>query len=519
MLFRRSGSRDFARALECAERQPGFCEEPTPGHYAVSFNQDQLDGCDALLALVGRWQHTRITLNGQSVEAERLARLLACYRARLASPDRRAHCAGAAVHQTAVGAVRQLFPCRLIPISEGNEDGWFHHGHLTRDGVFVLDKGGLRQAVAQGLSDSLAAHCPALFPAEVDGVVDHLPDRIDPGRDPRWVYREGWQNGRFVPVGVQKRADLPSAGPRPQRAPEAPGARPPAEEAVRGPGPHEPVAGRAATPIGTVRYADIGGLGPQIRVIRENVELPLRFPELFSRLGVDPHRGILLCGPPGTGKTMLAKALASECQAGFVAINGPEILSKWRGDSEANLRRVFEEAAAAAPAVVLIDELDSIAPDRSRVQHNHEAVLVSQLLTLLDGLADRGQVVAVATTNRPELIDPAVRRPGRLDLLLEIGVPDEACRADILRIHSRRMPLAPDVDLAALAAATPTFAGAHLAAVCREAGMECLRGVVGTDAGGAFTLQPAALDGLAVTAEHFQRALAVVARAMAPQPA
>jgi transitional endoplasmic reticulum ATPase len=522
VVFRRSGGKDFARALEFAERQPGFGEEAS-GEFAVAFNQDQLDGYDRLVELVGRWQHTRLYLNGLQVERQRLDHLLACYRARLASPDRHAYCAGASVHQTRVGPVRQLFPCRLIPISEANDDGWFHHGRLTRDGVFIVDKGQLRQAVAGALDRTLAAHCPALFPAEVDGVVDRLPDRIDPSRDARWVYREGWQNGRFMPIGVAKRADGDAsasgdgsdAGAGPRRPPTAAVARQRGAPPAAG-GDADGAASEGGRPptvdIGAVRYADIGGLAAQIRVIRENLELPLRFPDLFERLGITPHRGILLSGPPGTGKTMLAKALATESEAAFLAINGPEILSKWRGESEANLRRVFEEARAQAPSVVLIDEIDAIAPDRSRVQHNHEAVLVSQLLTVLDGLADRGRVVVVATTNRPELVDSAVRRPGRLDLMLEIGLPDAAARADILRIHTGRMPLAAEVDVTALAAATTGFAGAHLGSLCREAGLECMREVVGMDAAGAFTLEPGALDRLVVRREHFERALAVVAR-------
>ncbi len=556
VVFRRSGSREFARALEFAERQPGFREEAAAGEFGVAFNQDQLEAYGSLVALVGRWQHTRFYLNGREVQRGNLDHLLACYRARLQAPDRRAHCAGAQVHQTRVGPARQLFPCRLIPISESNENGWFHHGHLTRDGVFVVDKGQLRRAVAEGLEETLAAYCPALFPAEIDGVVDRLPDRIDPARDARWVHREGWQNGRFVPVGVEKRvvdasAPQPAAGPGAAAPPFRPAARPEESQAEPAAGPGSSAAfgpedgataggrtvpglsrpfsrppvpapggarggdGRAmeattAADIPEVRYADIGGLGPQIRVVRENLELPMRFPALFARLGVDPHRGILLCGPPGTGKTMLAKALATECAASLLAINGPEILSKWRGDSEANLRRIFEEARASAPSVVLIDELDSIAPDRARVQHNHEAVLVSQLLTLLDGLADRGQVVVVATTNRPELVDPAVRRPGRLDLLLEIGLPDEGARGEILRIHTRRMPLEAGVDIGFLAARTAGFTGAQLGALCREAGLECMREVVSIDAAGAFTLDQGVVERLLVSPDHFQRALGVI---------
>ncbi len=497
VVFRRTSSKEFTRALALARQQPGFAEGE--GAFAVTFNQDQLDVYQELVALVGRWAQTAVSLNGQAVSRERLNHLVACYQARLAAPDRRVYCAGGEVHQSRVGAVRQLFPCRMIPVSEANGNGWFQYGRLTRDGVFIVDKAQLRQAVSGALGETLAEQCPALFPVEVDAVIDRLPDRVDPRKDPHWAYRDGWHNGRFVPVGVEKRTGTAAA-----RNTSGPLAE--AEAVAVGPA----VAQNPA--IAPVRYRDIGGLGPQIRVVRENLELPLRFPALFAHLGVEPHRGMLLSGPPGTGKTMLARALATEAQANFLVVNGPEILSKWRGESEANLRRIFSEAREGAPSVVLIDEVDAIAPDRARVQHTHEAVLVSQMLTLLDGLADRGRVVVVATTNRPELVDPAVRRPGRLDLLVQIGLPNEAARRDILRIHSERMPLGSDVDLDALAGATVGFAGAHLGALCREAGMECMREVVRIDDEGAFTLSEDVVPTLVVSGTHFRSALGVIAR-------
>jgi transitional endoplasmic reticulum ATPase len=496
VIFRRTGSPAFAEALALAQGQPTFRESgERPREFSVSFNQDQLDAYDRLMERVGGWANTRVFLNGQPVDRERLEGLLACYRRRLLAPDRRAYCAGAAVHETRVGPARQLFPCRMIPISETNHRGWFQFGRLTRERVFVVDKGQLRQAVHESLQRTLAVHCPALFPAEVDNIIDRLPDRIDPRSDPQWTYKEGWHNGQFVPVGVEKRGRQGE-----ERAPAAA-----AHDLARGRPAAAPPAPARAVP--SVRWRDIGGLGPQIKLVRENLELPLRYPGVFERLGVQARCGLLLSGPPGTGKTLIAKALASECNAHLCLINGPEVLSKWHGESEANLRRIFDEARDLQPSVVLIDEIDSIAPDRGRVSHNFEAVLVSQLLSLMDGLYDRGRVVVVATTNRPEHVDPALRRPGRFDLQMEIGLPDEAGREEILRIHTRAMPLLGDVDLRAVAADCDGMSGADLAALCREAGMECMRDVLEQTADGDLFIDPEIVPGLAVGAEHFRRAL------------
>jgi transitional endoplasmic reticulum ATPase len=489
VVFRRTGSSQFARALEMARREPTFTERDR--RYSVVYCQDNLERYRELIEVVGRWAQTEVFVNRQPVERERLDGLVDCYLRRLASPDKRAYCAGASVHETRVGPARQLFPCRMIPISESNHRGWFQYGRLTRDRVFIVDKAQLRQAVQEHLRRSCAEHCPALFPAEVDSTIDRLPDRIDPRSDPQWTYKEGWQNGQFVPVGVEKAA-VPKGVARSTSAASAPAAPAPAAPA------------RA---VPQVRYRDVGGLAAQVRVVRENLELPLRHPELFERLGIEPHRGMLLYGPPGTGKTLLAKALATECEAHFCLVNGPEVISKWHGESEANLRRVFEEARQLQPSVVLIDEVDSIAPDRSRVTHNFEAVLVSQLLTLLDGLHDRGRVVVIGTTNRPENVDPALRRPGRLGLMLHVGLPDAGGRLEILRVHTRRMPLAADVDLEGLSERTTGFSGADLSALCREAGLECMREVVDVTADGDLRLDPTEVAALEVNARHFERAL------------
>jgi transitional endoplasmic reticulum ATPase len=228
-----------------------------------------------------------------------------------------------------------------------------------------------------------------------------------------------------------------------------------------------------------VTYEEIGGLADAIQRIREMVELPMRHPEIFKRLGIDPPRGLILHGPPGTGKTLLAKAVAGESEANFVHINGPEIMSKFYGESEQKLRKIFEEAEENAPSIIFIDELDAIAPKREDVQGEVERRVVAQLLATMDGLKARGQVIVIGATNRVNALDPALRRPGRFDREIEIGVPDETGRLEVLHIHSRGMPLTAEgdnrVDLQNLAHITHGFVGADLNALCREAAMKALR--------------------------------------------
>ncbi|MCD6504106.1 CDC48 family AAA ATPase [Candidatus Bathyarchaeota archaeon] len=222
-------------------------------------------------------------------------------------------------------------------------------------------------------------------------------------------------------------------------------------------------------------YEDIGGLHEEIQRIREMVELPLRHPEIFQRLGIDPPKGVLLHGPPGCGKTLLARAVANESEANFYSINGPEIMSKFYGESEARLREIFQQAEKNAPSIIFIDELDAIAPKREEVTGEVERRVVAQLLALMDGLSGRGNLIVIGATNRPDALDPALRRPGRFDREIEIGVPDKKGRLEILQIHTRGMPLAKDVDLKRLAEMTHGYTGADLAALCRETAMKALR--------------------------------------------
>jgi transitional endoplasmic reticulum ATPase len=234
----------------------------------------------------------------------------------------------------------------------------------------------------------------------------------------------------------------------------------------------------AAKGVPRVSYEDIGGLKNEVQKVREMIELPLRHPEIFDRIGIEAPKGVLLHGPPGTGKTLLAKAVASETNANFYSISGPEIMSKFYGESEERLRDVFKEAQENAPSIIFIDEIDSIAPKREEVSGDVEKRIVSQLLTLMDGIQSRGKLVVIGATNRPNAIDPALRRPGRFDREIDIGIPDEQGRLDILLIHSRGMPMTEDVNLESIAKVTHGFVGADLEALSKEAAMRSLRRIL-----------------------------------------
>src|SRR5215217_4460521 len=234
----------------------------------------------------------------------------------------------------------------------------------------------------------------------------------------------------------------------------------------------------SAKGVPRVTYEDIGGLKNEVQKVREMIELPLRHPEIFERIGIEAPKGVLLYGPPGTGKTLLAKAVANETNANFYAIGGPEIMSKFYGESEERLRETFKQAQESAPSIIFIDEIDSIAPKREEVSGDVEKRVVSQLLTLMDGIQSRGKLVVIGATNRPNAIDPALRRPGRFDREIDIGIPDEQGRLDILLIHSRGMPMTEDVNLESIAKVTHGFVGADLEALSKEAAMRSLRRIL-----------------------------------------
>ena len=270
----------------------------------------------------------------------------------------------------------------------------------------------------------------------------------------------------------------------------------------------EPIKREDEEKLNEIGYDDIGGLGKQLAQIREMIELPLRHPTLFKTLGVKPPRGVLLYGPPGSGKTLIAKAVANETGAFFFLINGPELMSKMAGESEANLRKAFEEAEKNSPAIIFMDELDSIAPKREKTNGEVERRIVSQLLTLMDGLKGRSNVVVIGATNRPNSIDPALRRFGRFDREIDIGCPDENGRLEIFRIHTRNMRLDEDVDPEQIAKETHGFVGADMAALCTEAAMQCIREKMNLFDIEDETIDADVLNSMSVTMAHFKHALA-----------
>src|SRR5919112_1981414 len=344
-------------------------------------------------------------------------------------------------------ADKQLFPCRQIRVYDNDhltDNSWYAFGKMDDGASFEVDKDAITERVLSDLGPCV--RCPILDLDATAEIVARLPETIDPGREQSWAYKEGLfeRLARSVRSGGAGVAAASGTAPGSRNVPQT-------------------------------RYEDVGGMRETIDMIREAVELPITHPEIFRRLHIRPPKGILFYGPPGTGKTLLERAVANESGAHFIAVSGPEILNKFWGQSEAKLRAIFSEAKNKAPAIVLFDEIDSFASSRDAMSESFEATLVSQLLSLMDGMNDLGRVCVIATTNRPSALDPALRRPGRFDHEIEIGLPDAEARLHILKIDPNGMPVAPDLDLKQLSALTRDYSGADLEALCREAALVCMR--------------------------------------------
>ena len=469
--FPLSSDGPLGRAAAIAAGHPSYRVEGMNGSARVCVELDLpddwrlLDDFSGLLRGEGRAEYAA---DGTALSDEELFGGLRCFlRKQRSGTPAREWCTPSKL------ADKQLFPCKQIHVYDNEhltDNSWYAFGRMGEDGAFEVDKEAITGRVLSDLGPCV--RCPILDLDTTAEIVARLPEKIDPAKEADWSYREdGPLSGWKV---VRTRDGYEETSPQQERE----GLIERLARSVRSSGAGVAAAGGMAPGsrnVPATRYEDVGGMRETITLIREAVELPITHPEIFRKLNIRPHKGILFYGPPGTGKTLLARAVAHESGAHFIAVAGPEILNKFWGQSEARLRSIFNEARAKAPAIILFDEIDSFASARDMMSESFEATLVSQLLSLMDGLNDLGRVCVIATTNRPRAIDPALRRPGRFDHEIEIGLPDAEARLHILKIHTRDMPTAPDLDLKHIAQYTASYSGADLEALCREAALVCMR--------------------------------------------
>jgi len=489
LTFRQCPSARYPMALNLARSFESYCEEQEDGALVHSVSvadelkhHDQFARFISLVKLVGTWKDTAFTVSGNVMPPAALERIIhvgECYQRQRRSGNPYHYCNGFDPRHAPTH-----FGCRLLTEvnryvphngeQHRSEKAWYRHGAMSGS-AFRVDKQKIIAILKDEWQAKLIYACPVFNPDAVAEEVASLSDEIDLQNDPRWILElrsDGTTGVRMRTLANRRREQelLPERQPNGSDGSSARGNG-------YNPSRHEDEsdAESAERVIPDVRFSDVCGQGKAVSEVRDWVELPLLHPDLFAHVGVPTQVGVILYGPPGTGKTLLAQAVAGECQAHLEVVSGPEILSKWVGQSEENLRKIFDRARGMAPSVILLDEIDAIAPARDRSTHRHEVTLVSQLLTLMDGLYDRGQVVVIATTNRLESVDPALRRPGRFDYAIPMELPDTEGRKAIFERHLRRMAVSDEADTLWLAGVTAGMSGADIAKVCRQAGMICVK--------------------------------------------
>lgn len=474
--FGHSTSQNFPEALRLAQKLPGYRSSNLGKGRAETHQIDfapgedrgkELDGLVSLLRVISSWKSATLRLNGEPVPymwgfLNSLSQAASCYRSRTQTTWPDDYCLG----KKAPTDEQLHFGCRYEKGVEFNTSGygstpkWYQFGKLSEDcQSFSPSKEEILARLQFMTNKEACVFCPAFSWERIRRSLELIPERIDLATDDRFELSHS-EMDPTRPLGIQrKRPDFTHA------------------YSIRLSRNDHPTAAGAdeSRRVPAVKYTDVAGQDRALAEIENIVGLPLKHPEYFAAVGVDPHRGILLYGPPGNGKTLIARAVAGEANAHFEIINGPEILSKWVGQSEENLRRIFERATRFAPSIVLIDEIDAIAPTRDRMTHHHDVTLISQLLVLLDGLRSRGAVTVIASTNRLDAIDPAIRRPGRFDYHVEVGLPDTAGRIAIMTVHLCKMKSKMPEHMEVTADKTEGFSGAELAAVCREAGLLAIK--------------------------------------------
>ncbi|ABZ85160.1 cell division cycle protein 48 [Heliomicrobium modesticaldum Ice1] len=530
------------------------------GWYRIAFtadSRDQVQLCE-FWKKARRWEIRRISASGKAITSEQLDKIVTCLEQRQKVRDAAFYCDGRSVGLTARDERALFFPgCRFLIVDDvdwSDPDGprWYRHGAVDGDGFFHTDKAAVLAMLEQLAQSSGCAACPALDWQQIARRVSALPDTINPRKDGTWEYRfdaagttvtgiirtppERVGNGRFdmdtcmTSVRVdESKALTNSTESRPVKSEGAyreadlltgTGSGSTTGSSKTGSSSSDAISHPLDNPMedffrpvkpGKVTYADVGGLKEELRLLREAVELPLRYPDLVRTLNITPPKGVLLYGPPGCGKTLLAQAVANEVEATFFAVKGPEFLSSLHGQSEKRLRDLFAQAEKKAPSIIFFDEIDAFAFDRSRTTTSYEATLVAQFLSLMDGFDRRAQVVVIATTNRLDVLDKALLRPGRFDYRICVTVPTVEDRLQIFKLHTAKMPLEGTVNINDLAEQTKGFTGADIAALCAKAALMAVARALGPD----MDRWPASLSSdftsaIRITGEDFAVALTQV---------